>query len=276
MTLTPPQDHNYESGFASASSVEENSFSIASRRRRPAVEPMITKVDPWRIEDDGSEILETSISERFIWLLAALWLSWRLSKLEDVVSAEAATQLSATLLIFTCLAFIATIFSFRAKNKGKIDVSSSYSSDDEDGEIIIERAPDTTTRRRRTFDVKSSLGKNEPDVNVSRVRDVRVGRSRLFGKSRASFRFVHSQDLFLRQNLFFKPYNCRSGADDGAICGILLTPLVACSKLIGAAISDDQNKNLQDDCKYRFIFCIHHIQLLIFQCLCSGILSNHI
>ncbi|KAJ2963380.1 hypothetical protein NQZ79_g1598 [Umbelopsis isabellina] len=190
---------------------------------------MVTKVDPWRIEDDGSEILETSTSERIVWFLAALWASWRLSHLEDIVSVDTATHLCATLLIFTCLAFIATIFSFRAKNKSKIDVSSSYSSDDDDGEINIERVPDTPTRRRRTFDVKSSFGKNEADVNISRVRDVRVGRSRLFGKSRASF---------------------RSGADDGAICGILLTPLVASSKLVSTAINNDQNKNIQNDLAY--------------------------
>ncbi|CAM0138425.1 unnamed protein product [Umbelopsis sp. WA50703] len=190
---------------------------------------MITKVDPWRIEDDGSEILETSTSERIVWLLTSLWASWRLSNLEDVVSIETATHLYRTLASFTCLAFISTIFSFRAKTKNKMEVSSSYSSDDDDGEINIDRMADTPTRKRRTFDAKSSLGKSEPDVKVSRVRDTRVGRSRLFGKSRASF---------------------RSGADDGAICGILLSPLVASSKLVSTAINDDQDKSIQNDLEY--------------------------
>lgn len=40
----------------------------------------------------------------------------------------------------------------------------------------------------------------------------------------------------------------RSGADDGALCGILLTPLVASSKLVSTASNHTDDKNVQTDC----------------------------
>lgn len=191
--LAPPKDNNYESGFASASSVEENSFSIASRRRRPIVEPMIAKVDPWRIEDDGTEILDMSVGERFIWLISAFWASWRLLNIQDGVSNETAIHLSRTLAGFTCIAFLATLFSFRSKPKTASEFSSSCSSDDADADVNIEKITDSPARKRRLNDFKAVNGRgSETSEKVTKIRDIRIGRSRLFGKSRASFRFVQA------------------------------------------------------------------------------------
>lgn len=186
--LAPPKDQNYESGFASASSVEENSFSIASRRRRPIVEPMVAKVDPWRIEDDGTDILDMSAGERCIWVISALWASWRLLNVKEVISDDTAIHLSRTLVVFTCVAFFATLFSFRSKPKTASDVSSSCSSDDADGDVNIEKVADSP-RRRRPNEAKMMNGRDGSE-KVTKIRDTRIGRSRLFGKSRASFRLV--------------------------------------------------------------------------------------
>jgi hypothetical protein len=189
--LAPPKDQNYESGFASASSVEENSFSIATRRRRPVVEPMIAKLDPWRIEDDGEEILDMSAGERIIWIISAFWAAKRLYDAQAIVENDTPTHLARSLVVFTCLTFFATLLSFRAKPKSASDISSSYSSDDVDGDVNIEKIADSPSRKRRVHDVKTFSGRNGSvsSEKVTKLRDTRVGRSRLFGKSRACFRY---------------------------------------------------------------------------------------
>ncbi|GAB5591378.1 dolichol kinase [Umbelopsis nana] len=191
---------------------------------------MIAKVDPWRIEDDGTEILDMSVGERFIWLISAFWASWRLLNIQDGVSNETAIHLSRTLAGFTCIAFLATLFSFRSKPKTASDFSSSCSSDDADADVNIEKITDSPARKRRLNDFKTVNGRgSETSEKVTKIRDIRIGRSRLFGKSRASF---------------------RSGADDGALCGILLTPLVASSKLVSTASNHTDDKNVQTDLMY--------------------------
>jgi hypothetical protein len=156
------------------------------------VEPMIAKMDPWRIEDDGEEILDMSAGERIIWIISAIWAAKRLYDTQDVVLTDTASHLSRTLVFFTCLSFFATLLSFRSKPKSSSDISSSCSSDDGDGDVNIEKVPESPSRKRRAHDMRAFSGRSgsAPSEKVTKLRDTRMGRSRLFGKSRACFRFV--------------------------------------------------------------------------------------
>ncbi|KAI8575015.1 hypothetical protein K450DRAFT_263757 [Umbelopsis ramanniana AG] len=192
---------------------------------------MIAKLDPWRIEDDGEEILDVSAGERIIWIISALWAAKRLYDTQAIVQNDTPTFLARSLVVFTCLSFLATLLSFRAKPKSASDISSSYSSDDADGDVNIEKVVDSPSRKRRTHDARPFNGRNgsASSEKVTKLRDTRVGRSRLFGKSRACF---------------------RSGADDGALCGILLTPLLASAKYASTASNVTDEKDTTNDLAY--------------------------